>query len=409
MGYITTPLFNILRLADEDLSKPSGVYNACMETVFDDDMLAPIESRHRQRLVTGFGLHYFRDEIGQETVPLFKMTVMEKLYNNAEELNSIFDNLDKQIYKRYAVHNAEHADQTADASVSNEEGLSSEISNGSSVDKNNMDSVANRVHADNQNSQSSQASNESGQDNRQHMSSANAHDANSTSNTENSVDTNNQHEASNDTNSRATNSNAQTINDSNTLSASLDTPQGSISAMRTPVGSTPVALKGTGIDAEVLAQYRYLTAAATTDGSTVASDQQSSNEAGNTVHNSDSNGQSNSNRQSNGASNSVHSDEQSSQEQSQNARQAQTVSDEQMQSAGTEENRQTTQNEAQRQSSDQRQGANSVQKTDNRTGASSGNENAVDYELTNEMLATYIPLMARVWKIFDPCFCMLLD
>lgn len=410
MGYITTPLFNILRTSGEDITTPAGIYDACMATVFDTaGVLAPIKEQYRERLVTGFGLHYFRDEIGQETVPLFKMSVNEKIYNNAEEINLIFENLDKQIYERYAVHNAEHADQSADSTLASEQGQSAEISNGSSVDRDMVDSISNRIHADSQQSNSRQNSAESGNDSRQHASNASATDASSNSNAESSHDSNASHESGNDANSRSTNSNAHTENDSNTVAATLDTPQGSISAIRTPVGSTPVSLKGAGVNAELVAPYRYLTSAASTDGSTVATDIHQSNEAGNNIHSSDSNGTADSNRQSNGASNSVHQDEQKSSEMSQNARQAQTVSNDQTNATGSEDVRQQTQNNAERQSSDQKQGNDSRQRHENRSGAHTGNESAIDYELTNKMLNEYIPLMARVWKIFDPCFCMLLD
>ena len=94
---------------------------------------------------------------------------------------------------------------------------------------------------------------------------------------------------------------------------------------------------------------------------------------------------------------------------SQNSRQAQTTANDQSQSAGSEDVRQQTQNNAERQSTDQKQGNDSRQRSENKSGSSSGNESAIDYELTNKMLNEYIPLMARVWKIFDPCFCMLLD
>lgn len=410
MGYITTPLFNILRTSGEDISTPSGIYEACMKTVFDTDgILAPIKESHRVRLVTGFGLHYFRDEIGQETVPLFKMTVNEKIWNNAEELNAIFDNLDKQIYNRYAVHHAEHADQNADSTIASELSNLNEISNGSSVDSNSLESVGSRVHADAQNNKSEVLSNEAGSNSAQHKSNASANDSSSNSNNELSQDNTVSHDNSLDSNSRASNTVSDTESDSNSVSATLDTPQGSINAIRTPQGGTPVSLKGAGVDAEVVAPYRYLTSGASSDGTSVGHDISKLNEAGNTQHSGDSDSTVNGNRQSSGASNSLHNEEQNANDSQSSQRQAQTQSNDNMQSSGSEENRQNTSSEAQRQDSNQKQAIDDRQRQENKTGSANGQEDSVDYELTTQMLNDYIPLMARVWKIFDPCFCMLLD
>lgn len=411
MGYITTPLFNILRTSGEDITTPAGIYAAAMDTVFNTEgILAPISEQYRQQLVTGFALHYFRDEIGQETVPLFKMSVNEKIWNNAAEINSIFENLDKQIYARYAVHRADRHDVTSDVSNSNENGQSNEASAFNSHDINNDNVQGNRIHSDSQNSQSKQLQNEAGSDSRHNASQSIGHDAQSSSNTEHGTDNNLQTGGYTDAHSNATTQTSQGETDSNSVSASLDTPQGSISAIRTPSGGTPASLKGAGVDAELSAPYRYLTGASSSDGTTVNRDTSQNNEAGITKHTND-NLASNttSDRQSNGASNGHHDQNIQGDEISQNARQAQTVGEDNLQTAGNEQTSQQSNGEAIRQTADAKQSQDNRQRTENKAGTSDGTDNAVDYELTNEMLNNYIPLMSRIWKIFDPCFCLLLD
>ena len=411
MGYITTPLFNILRTSGEDITTPAGIYAAAMDTVFDTDgILAPISEQYRQQLVTGFALHYFRDEIGQETVPLFKMSVNEKIWNNAAEINSIFENLDKQIYKRYAVHRADRQDQSTDAVNSDEQGKSNTVGATASHDVTADTSNAARSTADRQQSNSQQNTNEAGADVRNSQNQSHGTDAQTSASNEHGNDNNLQTGGYTDIHSNATHNASAGETDSNSVAASLDTPQGSISAIRTPAGQAATSLKGYGVDAELAAPYRYLTAASSNDATSTNRDETSATDQGTSQHIND-NLQSNttSNREAQNASQGQHQQEASITEQAQNARQSHADATDAVTRSGSEQSQQSANGEATRTTSDSHQNADSRQRMENRTSASNGSDNAIDYEITNDMLNEYIPLMSRIWKIFDPCFCLLLD
>ena len=73
-----------------------------------------IDSEYRDRLVSGFCLHYFNDEIGYETLPMWRFALKEKMYNNAEFINLTFGYLDKQIFADYRVRKLNTAGTKSD-------------------------------------------------------------------------------------------------------------------------------------------------------------------------------------------------------------------------------------------------------------------------------------------------------
>ena len=87
---------------NDDPMTIAGITNIAKRCIFGDE-LNVISTEYRDRLVSGFCLHYFNDEIGYETLPMWRFAMMEKMYNNAEFINLTFEYLDKQIFSDYKV------------------------------------------------------------------------------------------------------------------------------------------------------------------------------------------------------------------------------------------------------------------------------------------------------------------
>lgn len=89
----------------ESLSKITDIEAIALRTLFDGEAIDVISDEYKERLVIGFTLHFMNDEIGYETLPLWKLALEEKLYNNGSYINKIFDNLDKEVFADYKVSN----------------------------------------------------------------------------------------------------------------------------------------------------------------------------------------------------------------------------------------------------------------------------------------------------------------
>lgn len=87
--------------AGESITDLDDILAISKRAIFDMTPLNVIDSDYRDRLVLGFTLHYLNDEIGLETPLLFKFGLTEKIFNNAEYINGIFDKLDKQVLSDY--------------------------------------------------------------------------------------------------------------------------------------------------------------------------------------------------------------------------------------------------------------------------------------------------------------------
>lgn len=86
---------------DESIDKLTDIYAIASRAIFDIAPMEVIDEQYRVRLITGFTLHFLNEEIGLETPLLFKLGLSDKIYNNAEFINGIFDKLDKQLFKDY--------------------------------------------------------------------------------------------------------------------------------------------------------------------------------------------------------------------------------------------------------------------------------------------------------------------
>ena len=122
----------------ESLQNLSDLYAISSRAIFDIAPMNVINSDYRQRLITGFTLHFMNDEIGMETPLLFKLGLSDKIYNNAEYINAIFANLDKQIFADYSTKSVSgEAHQTiADDTVVDDTGTITNAKSGDDTVKN---------------------------------------------------------------------------------------------------------------------------------------------------------------------------------------------------------------------------------------------------------------------------------
>lgn len=79
--------------------------------------LEQISSAYRDPFALGFALHFFNDEIGLETWPLWRFGLMEKIYNNKEFINQTYALLDKQIFANYKINTVTNITTKVDNTV----------------------------------------------------------------------------------------------------------------------------------------------------------------------------------------------------------------------------------------------------------------------------------------------------
>lgn len=104
MSKYTQTISSILRENARPGEDVNDIYDICdiaKRCLFDGYGIQSVPQLYRDRFITGFSLHFFNDEIGMETLPLFKMGLADKLYNNGEYIGEIFGTLDKQLFSDY--------------------------------------------------------------------------------------------------------------------------------------------------------------------------------------------------------------------------------------------------------------------------------------------------------------------
>ena len=125
MSKYTQTVYSILRenlLPGEDITSLSDICACAKRCLFDYAPMNVISSDYRDRLITGFCLHYRWDEYGVDTLTDFKMGIAEKIINNAEYINGIFDMLDNQVlseYKTVSANGTTHDTIVDDKSIRN--------------------------------------------------------------------------------------------------------------------------------------------------------------------------------------------------------------------------------------------------------------------------------------------------
>lgn len=85
----------------ESISNINDILACAKRCIFDVQNLSGALGDNTDRFELGFVLHYFNDEIGLETPFLWKMGIVEKVYNNNEYINNIYEMLENQILADY--------------------------------------------------------------------------------------------------------------------------------------------------------------------------------------------------------------------------------------------------------------------------------------------------------------------
>lgn len=243
--------------AGEDIHSITDVCAIAKRCLFDEAPMTVISSDYRDRLITGFSLHYFNDEIGLETLSLFKMGLSDKIYNNAEYINSIFAHLDKQIlsdYQTKTVDGESHDVITEDGTLANT-GTSATAKTGADTLK--RTGTENNAHTgtNNQTEHVDDVLTRSGNE----VTTYNTQDQSVTDGQ--SVSTGGEKYTESSTGSDTSKSNTGTF--------MLDTPQNNVGNLRSTQGGQPYDATGKGITAASESKMEYMTSAQLGDGTTV--------------------------------------------------------------------------------------------------------------------------------------------
>ena len=336
------------KTAQQSLTNPSDVYDIAMLCLFNDAPINVISSEYREAFVTGFTLHFFNDELGLETLPLWKVALNEKLINNAAFINLIYEHLDKQIFADYRVINVNASGTTSDTKTGSVSGTKSNTnSNTTTTDDDNTHSSQDTISKTN-------TLTKTGTDTLAHTGTQSVSDENSST----------------------TESSSDKSTDTNTVQINSDTPQGSLQNLRNPGGDA----KGTGVSYVNGQTYTYMSSASELDQSNVESDSSTESVTG--------------------------TDDSTTTFNDTNTSTHNTV-DENVE-GGTVSNSATDERDiktvASGTSSEEIQNTTS----DTSSGSRLDNSNTIDYSINWEMLLKTVPYLDKVWDLFDDIFMFLL-
>lgn len=87
----------------QSLTNVQDVYDIASACLFDQMPSNIINPEWEDKFITGFTLRFMNEELGLETLPLWKIALNEKIYNSGSYINDIFENLDKQVFADYNV------------------------------------------------------------------------------------------------------------------------------------------------------------------------------------------------------------------------------------------------------------------------------------------------------------------
>lgn len=226
------------KLPDENITDINVISAISQRTIFDGTMVNVIDEKYRQNFITGFTLKFFNDELGLETLPLWKIALSEKLINNGSYINSIYENLDKQIFSQYRVKKS-----TDDMTVS-------EIHNSEFSEENKGSGTVENV--------------KSGDDT--------TTNSNVEIGGEKVIEITDMHRYENgsftDSSSGSLNGNSENVNKQNAVGIRFDTPQGKLQNQLVSPGGDR---SGQGVSYVSDNTYNYMTAAEENDGTTIDS------------------------------------------------------------------------------------------------------------------------------------------
>lgn len=274
MSKYTRSIRNILQAnaGNNNITTLSGLYNVANTTLFPQDALNVISAEYREQLVTSFALHYMNDELGLETLALWKIALAEKLYNYGSYINLIYANIDKQVFADYRVRqvntqgsnqNTKHGTGTVtDAHTSESEtNVTDSLTHSQTVQNTESGTVAGTGTVTNAHTGTDSTSHTGTDENAK-----TGYDTLAQTGTDANAHTGTQGVAG--TNSSSTANTGTTGNDHNIIQINYDTPQGSLDNMRTPGGSA----KGTGVAYANGQTYNYMSSASEVDESNVQTD-----------------------------------------------------------------------------------------------------------------------------------------
>ena len=290
MSKYTRSIRNILQAnaGNNNITTLNGLYTVANSTLFPQDALNVISSEYRQELVTAFALHYMNDELGLETLALWKIALAEKLYNYGSYINLIYANIDKQVFADYRVRqvNVQGVNQSTKTGTGtitdahegeSETNVTDSLTHSQTVANSESGTVAGtgtvghaKGGSDTVAHTGTDANAKSGYDTAAHTgtdeNAKTGYDTVATTGTDATAHTGTQGVAG--TNSSTTNNTGTTGNDHNVIQINYDTPQGSLDNMRSPGGSA----KGTGVAYANGQTYNYMSSAAEVDESNVQTD-----------------------------------------------------------------------------------------------------------------------------------------
>lgn len=98
----------------EDLSNLTDIEAIALRTIFDGEGINAISPEYREQFVIGFCTHFFDEEICYSVRKRWKIKLDGKIYSNANYINSVFENLDKQLFADYRVKKITNSGNTSD-------------------------------------------------------------------------------------------------------------------------------------------------------------------------------------------------------------------------------------------------------------------------------------------------------
>lgn len=307
MGAYTQSIREILQMhktSAQSLMNVQDVHDIAEAYLFDEIPLNVISPQYIDAFITGFTLHFINEELGLETLPLWKIALNEKIYNNGSFINLIFQNLDKQIFADYKVHlvtsqdshsntklgtgtltNVRDEDVTTDVSdsITNSETITGSGRNevtGTGTVQNAMSGsdTTTRTGTDTDTKSGSDTTTRTGTDtDRKSGTDTVSHtgtDETAKSGSDTLAQTGTDANAHTGTQGNVGSNTSQTLNtgttsnDHNSQQINSDTPMGSLQNLRTPGGNA----KGTGVGYANSQTYNYMSSAIELDESNVQTD-----------------------------------------------------------------------------------------------------------------------------------------
>lgn len=276
------------KTSQQDLANVNDVYNIASACLFDKMPQNVIDSNYRQQFITGFALHFFNEEIGYETLPLWKIALNEKIYNRGAYINKIFDNLDNEIFAEYKVkHNSvsgqHNITKTGGGTIGNvrvdnttttseDSATKSELVENTLTGTVESDGTVTRAKtgADTLTKEGTDTAAKTGTDTVAKTGTdekaKTGYDTDTHTGTDTSAHTGTQ--GTDSSSSQETTNTGTTGTDHNLLQVQSDTPMGSLSNLRTPGGDA----RGTGVTYANGQSYNYMSGAQEVDESSVQTD-----------------------------------------------------------------------------------------------------------------------------------------